>query len=986
MADDATSVGGIKGTLDLDLGPWDRAIAQVKGDVAEIKGLDADVKLTASITEAERQIAIVDAAADRLDAKSVTVRVKADGTDAVAAAEAKVAAAVAASDTAFERARISELRLEEVREQGTATASRVASAELALSVASQKSEAAASAEASARGALAAVQAQQAAAAADAATAEEALSAAQSSSFVAASADKSGKLAVIDAAIALVAAEDAAANAILRVEGAQIALAATSTDSAAAEGELAAAFVVSADAARAAAVAADELTAAQAAEAASSTAVGAATEGAGSQTALMGAAVAAAAVAIPLLTTAAAAAGGALVGMAGSGVLAVDGIKTAMTDGTAEGEAYSAGIQSLKGDMDSLASTAASGLLGSFQTAVDDVSAAMPALNAEVSTFTGYLGGTGDALIGSVVDGMQILNPLFIQGASYIQSVAQGLQNWTTDGGLQSFATYAESELPRVEVLLNQLGQAAESLGPELAGLANDFTDIVSAVNGVAEAGQQVEKLAKAGDDLTSFTKSVPILEDVVKAVGGVLNPIQGLNDALAPLQPLIDKWTGATKDQTAASAAAAAATKAQQSAVQSLAARYGESVPEYKAAEKAATDQTSSTKAATLAMQAEGDAAGLLTNALTILNQGALDVDQAQTGAAAAANAAVDAFNQNGLAINGNSKAAVANQQAIQQAATAIGQLGTATAQQTGSTADGVTAMKKQKQAFEDQLNAAHKLTPAVRVYIDQLIDLNNLKVTEVNFKADASAAEAAIAAYKTVIANVPKTHQTNMVAERDAAEASLKAMIQDLKTVPAEHRTELLADIKAAEDNIADYDRQLSKVPGHISTTAYVDTSAAMSSIQALNAAVANISHSAIVSAPQVGPSSASALANSKHSHGGEIAQHFASGGTSGSVLGSVGSATSDSLITRLSIGEEVTSTYAASYPGVRPVLKALNADPAGTMRGLAQQSQSPAPVVRISFAGDATWLKDFVNVEIDKDHQRSKVRLSAGLQAGSF
>lgn len=846
MADDATSVGGIKGTLDLDLGPWDRAIAQVKGDVAEIKGLDADVKLTASITEAERQIAIVDAAADRLDAKSVTVRVKADasGTDAVAAAEAKVAAAIQVSDTATARAQISELRLAELREKGSVSASQMAAAELALSVAIQKSETAALKAAAAEEALAAAQAEQAATAAASAGAE-------AESAASMDADSAST-------VANTAAHDSNSESIF---------------SSIAQNKLMVAGIV--------------------------------------------ALVAAAG---PLSGTLVAL-GGAFAAEGAAGAAAILGIKNDMEAGTATGQQYSSGLQSLKGDLDQLGSTAADSMLASFESSVSKVNAAMPTLNGYVSEFAGDLGQTGSTLLDALLDALPIIDPLLEDGAAFIQRLADGVEDFAAGGGLKQFVQYAQSELPIVEDAIMSIGRAGvdilQDLAPagqlllQLVTLTGDLVDGMNELN-TAKLLEGAQGVQTYSDKLKTASTTGDVFYDSVMSGASVVGTIANVTKL----------WENNLNGTTAAQEHATAQARVQADAMTALGAKYDMTGEAYKTAADAASKQVAQTKAATQAMQLENDAAGLLTASLDLMNGKTLGQAEAQTAFAGANNSLTESLKTNGTAIEGNSAKAVANQQAVQQSVSAAQALAEATAKSTGSTAAGTKSLEDSKAQLEAQY-------PALKGYIDRILQ-------------------------------IPKTAPTKAELDKSTADAALQS-----------------------------YNGALNSVPRTVATTASANTAAANAAIRTLINNIANIpGYKAVVIDQQIKQSGADrgAVGAAYNSHGGEIAQHFASGGTSGTVLGSVGSATSDSLLTHLSIGEEVTQAYAASYPGVRPLLKAVNADPAGTMRALSQPSQQAAPVSVYVTNKAGVSLDDLIEIHIERAGQKQRVALSAGRQNGTF
>ena len=75
--------------------------------------------------------------------------------------------------------------------------------------------------------------------------------------------------------------------------------------------------------------------------------------------------------IPIAAGAAAAATG-LAALGVTGVLAFKGIQKEMADGTSTGKQYTAGVNTLKGDLDTLERTAAGGVLTGFQSGVKDV--------------------------------------------------------------------------------------------------------------------------------------------------------------------------------------------------------------------------------------------------------------------------------------------------------------------------------------------------------------------------------------------------------------------------------------------------------------------------------------------------------------------------------------------------------------------------------------------------------------------------------------
>jgi hypothetical protein len=232
-----------------------------------------------------------------------------------------------------------------------------------------------------------------------------------------------------------------------------------------------------------------------------------------------------AVAIPLaqsLTGYVVGVSGALAGMGAAGVLAVLGIKNAMAEGTSVGVTYSAGLQALKGDLDQLEQTAASGVLSAFQTAVAQINQAMPGLNGEIGQFSNQLGTVGGSVLQGVLNGFRILNPLFMQAGQYVESLAAAFDSWTSNGGLQSFASYAQQTFPKVADALASLTNLVVALGSAFAPLGAPVFDLVTkladSLIGVSQAIQPVIGAASSLIKLFDLLPT-PIIEGLAVATG-----------------------------------------------------------------------------------------------------------------------------------------------------------------------------------------------------------------------------------------------------------------------------------------------------------------------------------------------------------------------------------------------------------------------------------------------------------------------------------
>lgn len=200
-------------------------------------------------------------------------------------------------------------------------------------------------------------------------------------------------------------------------------------------------------------------------------------------------------AAPLIVAAAAPVGAAAIGlgaafgvMAGAGVLAVVGIKKAMADGTTAGLAYSAGLVTLKGDMNQLAQTAALRMLASFKDSVDSINQSMPFLNTLVGNSSAALGRLGSTALTGVIAALEAMNPLIQEGAAQLNAFVGWLAAMPTSNGFTSFVTYAVTNLPSVMTLIENLvttvGRIFEAfapLGPVVVGFLNVLTAGINAL-------------------------------------------------------------------------------------------------------------------------------------------------------------------------------------------------------------------------------------------------------------------------------------------------------------------------------------------------------------------------------------------------------------------------------------------------------------------------------------------------------------------------
>lgn len=239
-------------------------------------------------------------------------------------------------------------------------------------------------------------------------------------------------------------------------------------------------------------------------------------------------------AVVTLTALAAPLTGALVGVAGGlaglgavGILGIVGIVQQVKQGTQAGAEWSTGLKSLKGDLSQLAGTAASGMLSTFQRSVAVINQSMPELNREVSGFTRVLGVAAMSALQGVITAFHILNPLFMQGAGVIQDIAGGFESWTSNGGLQKFASYAQATLPQVIGTIGHLLDAILHIAEATAPIG---TVVLAVLDGLANAINALPIPVLTTIAATAITVYAGFM--LWKGVQGVISGVKATAEAL----------------------------------------------------------------------------------------------------------------------------------------------------------------------------------------------------------------------------------------------------------------------------------------------------------------------------------------------------------------------------------------------------------------------------------------------------------------------
>lgn len=211
-------------------------------------------------------------------------------------------------------------------------------------------------------------------------------------------------------------------------------------------------------------------------------------------------------------------------MGAVGLLAFVGIRQEMAAGTAVGTAYTEQIGILKGDLQTLAGTAASGVLGPFEQMVSRLSTEMPMLNQIIGEFSGLTGRAASSLVSGLVAAFVSLEPLMRQVGTYLSQMAQRFDTMMSGPGIAAFGTYARSVFPQVATAI---GEIVGALGHLLAALAPLGTGALSLLQTFAAAINAIPVRVLA--DAAAI--AVPLVIGF-KAFSMLSGPLEGVGTAL----------------------------------------------------------------------------------------------------------------------------------------------------------------------------------------------------------------------------------------------------------------------------------------------------------------------------------------------------------------------------------------------------------------------------------------------------------------------
>lgn len=751
----------------------------------------------------------------------------------------------------------------------------------------------------------------------------------------------------------------------------------------------------------------------AAEDADATATGKAATANKSNVTRMGLMVAAVAALVPMVAPLAGYAvgvSGALAGMGAAGVLAILGIKNAMKDATVEGQSYSAGLQTLKGDLNGLASTSANTMLAYFQQAVGRIDSAMPSLNGEIRTFSSQLGVVGNSVLRGVITGMQVLNPLFVAGGQYVERLAAGFASWTADGGLQKFVTYAENELPKVEDTLGTLANAVVHIVEATAPLGTVTLAILKAVGDTINGMDDKSLLniaAGAGAGYLAFKAwglLTPILTAVATSVGAVgvatdvaLGPIGLVAAAVTALAAVFAVNAVAAKQATTATDDYTAALQQDNEII-------GEHVRQQAA--KALADAGAISAAKKLGISASlvtnatlgnGDAQKTLTARLKEVKDA---TDKAANGVYTeklekqfeAVKTVGDAVKKNSTAIkdgiqtNRDYTAALGPQKQAQDGmATALGITAQAYATMTQKENDATTASKSLKTAL-DLLNGKNLSAAEAQNAFDSALANSNAHLNAAGNQIDRATTSldgmsAAAVANRGELLNQVQAAEGAATAFRDqgGSAADTKQKLIDMKKAIVDNAVAHGED----RDAVQAFIDKVYQIPATIPPTKIeVDAANALATIARVQASLAALSGNAVAVQAQVnrtGQTVASGHATVYKAAGGMVeAAYLASGGSPFVPKGT------DTKAAMLTPGEFVVKAPSAqAYPGF---MQAYNDNPTRALQAVQASGSQPVYLTVNVTNKTGANLDDLIDFRIESKSTSKRVALSTGLQKVAF
>lgn len=212
------------------------------------------------------------------------------------------------------------------------------------------------------------------------------------------------------------------------------------------------------------------------------------------------------------------------GLGAAGALAFLGIKDAIKNGSEAGEKFQGGLDTLKGNLDLLAATAAGGVLTPFLGIVDDLQDKMPALQNGIGVLSGELGQVMRPAADGITTAFIKLLPLMTDLADYAIRGAEAFDRWAHGDGLQRFGGYAMAVLPQVLDTLGQLIQLAGNVAAAFSGWGSMVLGTLGMLASVLNSMPQgvLTVLATGGLAVYTAFKGFGLLQSLVSGFGSAI--------------------------------------------------------------------------------------------------------------------------------------------------------------------------------------------------------------------------------------------------------------------------------------------------------------------------------------------------------------------------------------------------------------------------------------------------------------------------------
>lgn len=445
------------------------------------------------------------------------------------------------------------------------------------------------------------------------------------------------------------------------------------------------------------------------------------------------------------------------------------------------------------------------------------------------TASGFVGGLGKAVgflgpigaaAGLALGGLSIIMGNHAKAAQEAarrtNDLAQAMQDGNTRVTLYS------------QLVQNGAIPAADKLGISQSEVYNSVTSTGGAM---ADLKDHIYQLSGRYNELSSYLQSTAAQTDKLTDPKKYYDSVNELNNLGTQLGNLSHGVQQAKKDYDDAAGKVAQYAKAQGDAALAadisshktgdLAAAIGVTEDAYIAGALAADKKKESDQAATVAMQQEGDAAGILTQQLNTLNDTLLGSTDANLGFKLANLQLADALKQSKGDLSLSTQAGLQNNQAVDQAIRLAEQDGEALAKSeqgrvslSKATADGTTKTLGDLQALRSILIQYGGNTQAVHI-LDQAIRAvqQNHPTT---FPNDAPAAKGKADALHTSVDNVPVRHDTRLYAFDDAT-PTIANIQAGLAAIPQE-RTILINTVQVGGGGAAIGGRLAGATGGYVS------------------------------------------------------------------------------------------------------------------------------------------------------------------------